>query len=143
MLDTLDDDAFDRGMTLASFDSRQVLDQCADLAARTLRLPVGHPNRRVSVLGRCDWGTGEAVRRVGRRYRAVMRSLLKQGVPIDRYQVLRGASLGWLNALTSASMSALLSEGHQNFLCIIWKNSVGDSMVTEFRNQDTDFLEPA
>lgn len=114
MLDTLDDDAFDRGMTLASFDSRQVLDQCADLAARTLRLPVGHPNRKVAVLGRGDWGTGEAARRVGRRYKAVMRSLLRQGVPIDRYQVLRGASLGWLNALTSANMAGLLAEGQKN-----------------------------
>lgn len=112
MLDNLDDDGFERGETWASFDTRAVLDQCADMAARTLRLPAGHHNRCVTIVGRGDWGTGEKVKRVGRRYRQVMIDIVKRGVQVQRYQLLRGATLSWFGGLTSRAMSdAFESDG--------------------------------
>lgn len=110
MLDLLDDDDFSRGTSRASFDARQALDLCADLVGRTLRLPADHPHRKVCVVGRGDWGGDEAERRAGHRYRHAMRRVLAAGVPIDRIQLLRGASLGWFRALTAPAMGALLEQ---------------------------------
>ncbi|MEZ4321086.1 MAG: succinylglutamate desuccinylase/aspartoacylase family protein [Myxococcota bacterium] len=104
MLDLLSGDSMEEGVTWVSFDNRRCLDLCADLIGRTLRMPPGHPDRRITVVGRGDWGGGETERRNGLRYRQAMRRAIRAGVPIERMQVLRGASLGWLDALTSASM---------------------------------------
>src|SRR5690606_23186778 len=108
MLDLLADDAFERGSTTASFDGRQVLDLCAEEVMRALRLPAGHPHRRIAVVGRGDFGGDEAERRAGQRYRRAMRRAIAEGLPIDRVQLLRGSGIGWLDALTSPAMAALL-----------------------------------
>lgn len=106
MLDLLDDDDFERGTTRALFDSRRVFDAVADVVLRGLRLPEGHPHRRVTVVGRGDWGGDEAERRASVRYRQAMQTAILEGLPIDRIQLLKGASLSWLEALTSRGMSA-------------------------------------
>lgn len=110
MLDLLGDDEIARGATWASFDRRQVLDLAADAVMRALRLPEGHPHRRITLVGRGDWGGGSSEVRAGRRYRRAFRQAMAEGVPIDRYQLLQGASLGWLDALTSDSMASLLER---------------------------------
>ena len=92
-------------------------------AARTLRLPVGHHNRCVTVLGRGDWGTGETLKRVGRRYRQVMMDIVKCGVRVQRYQLLRGASLSWFGGLTSRAMSdAFSSDGIESGSALFLSN---------------------
>ncbi|MBT3218736.1 MAG: hypothetical protein HN348_06560 [Proteobacteria bacterium] len=108
MLDLLADDDFARGNTWVSFDSRRVLDLCADMTGRAIRMRRNDPDRRITVLGRGDWGGEEAERRSGQRYRQAMRVALVDGVPLERIQLLRGAALGWLEALTSASMMRLV-----------------------------------
>ena len=108
MLDLLADDDFARGNTWVSFDSRRVLDLCADMTGRAIRMHRSDPDRRITVLGRGDWGGEEAERRSGQRYRQAMRVALVDGVPLERIQLLRGAALGWLEALTSASMMRLV-----------------------------------
>ncbi|MFK7930323.1 MAG: succinylglutamate desuccinylase/aspartoacylase family protein [Myxococcota bacterium] len=110
MLDLLGDDEIARGATWASFDRRQVLDLACEAVLRTLRLPEGDPHRRITLVGRGDWGGGSSEVRAGRRYRQAFRRALSEGVPIDRYQLLQGASLGWLDALTSDSMALLLEK---------------------------------
>ena len=105
MLALMADDEYARGTTKASFDARQALDLCAEAVTRVVRLPEGHPHRRITVVGRGDWGGDEAERRAGQRYRAAMRTALEAGVPVDRMQLLRGAALGWFDALTARSMS--------------------------------------
>ena len=52
MLDLLADDEMVKGSSWLSFDGRQLLDLCASVIGRTLRLPVGHPHRRITVVGR-------------------------------------------------------------------------------------------
>jgi predicted deacylase len=110
MLDLLDDDEYARGTSRASFDARQVLDLCADAVARTLRLPEGHPHRRVTVVGRGDWGGDETERRAGQKYRQAMRAALSAGVPIERFQLLSGAALGWFRVLTTRAMGRLMER---------------------------------
>lgn len=108
MLDVLADDELSGGATWASFHDRQVLDLAAELVMRTVRLPVDDPNRRLSLVGRGEWGSGASEARAGRRYRRAVREAIREGVKIDRYQLLQGASLGWLDALTSDGMEGLL-----------------------------------
>jgi hypothetical protein len=110
MLDLLDDDDFARGSTWASFDSRRVLDLCADLVARTLRLQPEHPHRRVTIVGRGDWLGDEAERRAGQRYRGAMRRVLAAGIPVDRIQLMRGAGLGWFQSLTAPAMGEIFEQ---------------------------------
>jgi hypothetical protein len=95
-----------------SFDRRQVLDLTADLVLRTARLPQDHPHRRLAIVGRGDWGGGGSERGVGRRYRHAVGRALADGVPFDRYQLLRGAAAGWLDALTGDGMARAL-EGRR------------------------------
>lgn len=109
MLDVLDDDQFALGSSWVSFDPHHVLDVCAAMVARTLRMPPGHPHRRVAVVGRGDHGGDEQEQRHGRRYRDAMRRALVEGVTLERIQLLRGASLGWLDALTSRQMAGILA----------------------------------
>lgn len=108
MLDLVDDDDFVRGVTWLSFDARQVLDRCAEVVGRTLRLPPDHPHRRITILGRGDLGEEEEELRAGQRYREVMRRAVAEGVPITRIQLLRGALLAWLDVLTSRGMRELI-----------------------------------
>ncbi|TNE85394.1 MAG: hypothetical protein EP330_25240 [Deltaproteobacteria bacterium] len=110
MLDLLDADSFDQGATRMSFDPHVVLGLCAEEIDRIGRLPEGHPHRRIAVVGRGDWSSEDRDRRVSQRYRRAMRRAIRTGVAIDRYQLLRGASLGWLDALTGPGMSRLLVE---------------------------------
>lgn len=113
MMDMLSDDAAERGSTFVSFDPRRVLDLCADIAGRCTRLPQGDPHRRLTVVGRGDWGGGEAEERVGKRYRQAMRFAIARGIPVDRVQLLRGAPLGWFDTLTSRAVGDVLEEAHQ------------------------------
>jgi hypothetical protein len=110
MLDLLSDDEFERGSTWVGFDSRRLFDLCANLVGRTLRLEPGHPHRRVVVMGRGDTGGDEAERRAGHRYRDAMRHAIAQGLPMERIQLLRGAPLAWIDALTSRGMVELLTR---------------------------------
>lgn len=105
MLDVLGDDELARGATWASFHGRQVMDLVADLVMRTVRLPADHPHRRLALVGRGEWGGEGSEARAGRRYRRAVRAAIRAGVRIDRYQLLQGASLGWLDALTSEGMA--------------------------------------
>jgi predicted deacylase len=110
VLDQLADDAAHRGESWVSFDSRQILDLCAELATRVRRLPPGHPHRRVTVVGRGDWGGDDSERRNGKRYRQAMKGLLADGVPVDRYQLLRGAPLGWFEHLASGAVAEVMAN---------------------------------
>ncbi|MEZ4236024.1 MAG: hypothetical protein R3F59_07660 [Myxococcota bacterium] len=102
MLDLLADDEFERGSTWVAFDARRLFDLCASIVGRTLRLEPGDPHRRIAVMGRGDVGGVEVERRAGHRYRDAMRAAIADGLPIERLQLLRGASLSWLDALTGA-----------------------------------------
>lgn len=115
MLDLLDDDRFSRGYSQLAFDARLALDTCAEMVARTCRLPHGHPHRKIAVVGPGELFGGEAERRIGLRYRAAMRRALVDGVPVERFQLLRGASLAMFRSLTDASMSRLLAERDERF----------------------------
>jgi predicted deacylase len=111
MLDLLADDDFVTGTTWAAFDSRRLFDLCASVVGRNIRLPVGHPHRRITIVGRGDAPTGEgAERRVSHRYRQAMRVAMARGLPVERIQLLRGASLAWLDALTSHAMLEVLQR---------------------------------
>ncbi len=114
MLDLLADDEFERGATWVAFDSRRLFDLCATIVGRTLRLDPGDPHRRITVMGRGD-AAGHATRRrerarLGQRYREAMRTAIADGLPIERIQLLRGAPLAWLDALTSPGMLELMSR---------------------------------
>lgn len=104
MLDLLGDDQMQDGVSWVTFDSRRCLDLCADLISRTIRLPAHHPHRKITIVGRGDWGGGDAERLNGLRYRVALRSAIAAGVPIERLQMMRGATLGWLDALTGSAM---------------------------------------
>ncbi len=110
MLDLLADDEFARGGTWVAFDSRRLFDLCASVVGRVLRLPEGHPHRRLVVLGRGDAGGSESERRAGQRYRQAMRDAVAQGVPLERVQLLRGAPMTWLDTLTSRRMLDLTAR---------------------------------
>lgn len=110
MLDLLSDDEFERGTTWVGFDSRRLFDQCADLVGRAMRLEEGHPDRKIAVVGRGDSGGDEAERRAGHRYRDAMRQAIATGLPIERFQLLRGAQIAWIDALTSRGMTDLVAR---------------------------------
>lgn len=105
-LDLLTDDEGQRGATSVSFHARRTLDRCAELIGRVVRLPVGHPHRRLTVVGRGDDAVDETEARTGKRYQQAMARALAAGVPVDRVQLLRGASGAWLRQL------ALPEGGH-------------------------------
>ncbi len=111
-LDLMADDDFVRGSSWLSFDGRQLLDLCASVVGRCLRLPGGHPHRRITVVGRGDMGVSgdERERRESRRYREAMQLALEAGVPVERIQLMRGAPLGWLEALTSRGLMEVLDR---------------------------------
>jgi len=108
MLDLLADDDFARGSTWVAFDNRRLLDLCASVIARTLRLDRGDPDRKIVVVGRGESGGDENQRRTGQRYRQVMRRAIADGLPVERIQLLRGAPLSWLYSLSSRRMVSLL-----------------------------------
>lgn len=111
MLDLLADDEFVTGTTWAAFDSRRLFDLCASVIGRNLRLPEGHPHRRITIVGRGDAPTGDsAERRASHRYRQAVQRAMAQGLPVERIQLMRGASLAWLDALTSHAMLGVLRE---------------------------------
>jgi hypothetical protein len=110
MMDLMDDDELQAGTTWVSFDSRQALDVCADIIGRCIRLDEDDPHRRITVVGRGDWGGDEAERRAGQRYRQAMREAMHRNIPITRVQLLRGAALGWLEVLTSPTMVEMLGN---------------------------------
>ena len=110
MLDLVDGDAFERGHTWACFDNGRTLDRCADLIGAVLRLPADHPDRRIAVVGPGQFEGDPGDVRRGRRYRQAMRRALEAGIPIDRYQLLRGTSLAWMDALTSAHSASRFVE---------------------------------
>lgn len=116
MLDLLADDDFIRGSTWASFDSRQLLDLCASIVSRTLRLPPGHPHRKLTIMGRGNGEGSERERRAGQRYRLMMRRAIEEGVDVHRVQLMRGAPLGWLDSLTSHGMLEVLRAREQAHL---------------------------
>jgi predicted deacylase len=100
--DLLADDEAQRGVVTASFEPRRTLDLCAAILERAVRLPPGHPHRRITVVGRGDAGGDEHELRYARRYQRAMQRALAAGVPVDRFQLLRGVSFGWLEQLTAA-----------------------------------------
>jgi len=110
MLDLLADDAFASGTSWVAFDARRLFDLCGSIVARSLRLSPDHPHRRITVMGRGDAGGAEEERRVGHRYRQAMRIAVRDGLPIERIQLMRGASLRWIESLTSERMQALVSR---------------------------------
>ncbi|MEQ1501177.1 MAG: succinylglutamate desuccinylase/aspartoacylase family protein [Myxococcota bacterium] len=110
MLDLLGDDEFERGTTWVGFDNRRLFDQCASIIGRAIRLDEGHPHRRIVIVGRGDTNGDEPERRAGHRYREAMRTAVSDGLPIERIQLLRGASLGWIDALTGHGMLELIDR---------------------------------
>lgn len=114
MLDLLADDDFERGNTWVAFDSRRLFDLCASIVGRTLRLDRSDPHRRITVVGRGDAGGDLAERRAGHRYREAMRTAIADGLPVERIQLLRGAPLAWLDALTSHGMLELVGRRVKN-----------------------------
>jgi len=108
MLDLLADDEFERGSTWVAFDARRLYDLSASIVGRIQRLPVEHPHRRITVMGRGDAVGGYSERRAGQRYRQAMRTAIAEGLPIERIQLLRGAPLRWIDAMTGPRMRELL-----------------------------------
>ncbi len=115
MLDLLADDEFATGSSWVAFDARRLFDLCASIVARSLRLPADHPHRRIAVMGRGDAGGAEGERRIGHRYRQAMRTAIRDGLPIERIQLMRGASLRWIDALTGERLQALVSRRQARF----------------------------
>ncbi len=99
MLDLMAVDEAQRGQLTVTFASRRTLDLCAEAVARTRRLPAGHPDRRLLVVGRGEWEQDEHEQRASQRYGQAMRDALAEGVRVDRVQLLRGASFDWLRQL--------------------------------------------
>ncbi|MEQ1571125.1 MAG: succinylglutamate desuccinylase/aspartoacylase family protein, partial [Myxococcota bacterium] len=113
MLDLLSDDEFERGTTWAAFDNQRLFDLCATVVGQTLRLPPSHPHRRIVVMGRGESAASdEAERRAGHRWREAMRTAIADGMPVERIQLLRGAQLAWIDALTRQSMRELVGQRH-------------------------------
>lgn len=108
-LDLVADDEFERGATWVAFDTRRLFDLCALVVARQSRLEAGDPHRRITVVGRGDHGLEDSDRRAGQRYRHAMKAVLAEGMRVERVQLLRGAPMAWLDALTGPSMCELLA----------------------------------
>ena len=121
VLDLLADDEAEQGVVQVGFAGRRTLDLCADLVARVTRLPEGHPHRRIAVVGRGVWGGDEGERRNTRRYQQAMRKAQQVGVPIDRVQLLRGASFGWLASLAGGQQGQriFLSQRQPHLLSLL------------------------
>ena len=117
-LDLLVDDEFNRGATWASFDNRQVLNIAADCIGRVCRLPKGHVHRKISIIGRGDWGGNLSEQRAGRRFSHALNRAIEGCVPIHRYQLMRGASLGWLRQV-AAHDELFLSMAHANHVSVL------------------------
>ncbi|MEM6928672.1 MAG: succinylglutamate desuccinylase/aspartoacylase family protein, partial [Myxococcota bacterium] len=115
MLDLLADDEFATGSSWVAFDARRLFDLCASIIARSMRLPLDHPHRRIVVMGRGDAGGAEGERRIGHRYRQAMRTAIREGLPIERIQLMRGASLGWIDAITGERLQALVARRKARF----------------------------
>lgn len=105
MLDLLTWDEANRGVTVVTTTSRRTLDLCADILARTTRLPAGHPHRRVTIVGRGDGGDDEHEQRAAARWHRALDEALEAGVPIERIQLLRGTNLGWIRRLGASCAS--------------------------------------
>ncbi len=115
MLDLLADDEFATGATWIAFDSRRLFDQCASIVARNLHLPPDDPNRGITIVGRGSAAADDGERRAGQRYRQALRTAISAGLPVSRYQVMRGATLGWFDSLCSSSTADLLRERATSF----------------------------
>jgi predicted deacylase len=109
MLDLLGDDEFERGTTWVAFDNQRLQDLAANIIGRTLRLEPGHPHRALLVVGRGESLGDENERRAGHRYREAMRAAIADGLPVERIQLLRGASLAWIDLLTGRGMQELVA----------------------------------
>ena len=109
-LDLVADDEFERGSTWVGFDTRRLFDLCALVVARQSRLAEADPHRRITIVGRGDHGLDESDRRAGQRYRHAMKSVLADGMPVERVQLLRGAPLAWLDSLTGPAMCELVAS---------------------------------
>jgi hypothetical protein len=120
MIDLLQDDDFERGCTWVSFESRRALDMCADMIGRASRMRIDNPHRRILVVGRGDWAFDESERRAGQRYRQAMRRAVSEGIPVERVQLFRGASLGWLDLLSTGSAAQMVAEGSEKRLLKLW-----------------------
>ncbi|MCB9662528.1 MAG: succinylglutamate desuccinylase/aspartoacylase family protein [Alphaproteobacteria bacterium] len=90
MLDVLAADEGQRGVVQVTTTARRTLDACAELLLRTVRLPPGHPDRRLTVIGRGDGGGDERDQRAALRWRYALRRALESGVPVRRHHLLRG-----------------------------------------------------
>lgn len=101
LLDIMSDDEAERGVARVAFDARRILDGCAEVILTTLRLPEDSPHRRLTVIGRDDWGVNESEHRAGQRYRQAVEEAGRAGVPIERVQLLRGATVSHLKRLCS------------------------------------------
>lgn len=113
MFDLLADDEFARGSSWVSSDSLKLFDLCASVVGRTARLRADHPHRRVTVVGRGQTHLVGQGRRTGQKYREAMRRSIAEGLPIERIQLLRGAPLGWIDAITRGGMRQLLAQRQQ------------------------------
>jgi len=109
VLDQLMDDAFTAGSTLVTLNPRRAHDTCAEMIRRVADLPDGHPHRRLTVIGRGDWGGDEREARSSKRYRQAMSLAVMSGVDVDRVQLMRGAPLAFLHQLTSGHVGKWLS----------------------------------
>jgi hypothetical protein len=98
LLDVIAWDEAERGAVVVGTTSRRTLDLCAELVGRACRLPTGHPHRRLTVIGRGHDVGDEADRRASHRLESALRRARIDGVPIERIQLLRGASLAGLRA---------------------------------------------
>ena len=110
MLDQLMVDSHSQGTTWTSFDPRQCLDLCADMIGQLTRLPIHHPHRKLTLIGRGAMGVDASDHRVGSRYRHAVQRVVNEGMDIDRLQIMRGATLRWLEALTSSGMDEIMQR---------------------------------
>jgi hypothetical protein len=120
MIDLLDDDDFERGSTWVSFESRRALDICADMIGRAIRMRPNNPHRKILVVGRGDWACDESERRAGQRYGQAMRRAIAEGIPVERVQLFRGASLGWLDLLSAGSTAQAVVQGEPERVLKLW-----------------------
>ncbi len=101
VLDLLAWDEAERGTVRVPLESRRTLDACAELVLRTARLPEGHPHRCLTLVGRGGGreGTGDDPER--RRWREAVAAARRAGVPIERFQLLRGATLAGVQGVAA------------------------------------------
>jgi hypothetical protein len=110
MLDLLSDDDFDAGASWVAFDSRRLLDVCAMMIGRCMRLPEGHPHRKLTIMSRGNVPFDDVERVAGQRYRQAIREAVVSGLPIERFQFMRGATLSWLDGLASMETRRLIQQ---------------------------------